>query len=261
MADEQIPTVETEQIEVDGKLATVSLSADDQITITRPEGLSDDDFAAWKQQVETGSRLVGTWNKKNFEANQRIKSLDQREAELAEREARLGKHKETPEPDDGIAPIWKRLGLESEDDLADYMADNPVKYHKEMTALIREETAAEMKRQLGTVEQQTKLAAQEQILSDRIRAAGVDPRDVQNFARHYNMPYGQGAFELYASQNQIKTDPILNAQLEAQKRQIKYVEQGERTFTLGTRNYEDLTDEELKIAAKQYKEKVRNEQA
>lgn len=261
MADEQIPTVETEQIEVDGKVANIALSADDQITITRPEGLSDDDFAAWKQQVETGSRLVGTWNKKNFEANQRIKSLDQREAELAEREARLGKHKDTPEPDDGIAPIWKRLGLESEDDLADYMADNPVKYHKEMTALIREETAAEMKRQLGTVEQQTKLAAQEQILSDRIRAAGVDPRDVQNFARHYNMPYGQGAFELYASQNQIKTDPILNAQLEAQKRQIKYVEQGERTFTLGTRNYEDLTDEELKIAAKQYKEKVRNEQA
>lgn len=261
MADEQIPTVETEQIEVDGKLATVSLSADDQITITRPEGLSEDEFAAWKQQVETGSKLVGTWNKKNFDANQRQKDLDKREAELAEREASLGKHKDTSQPTDGIAPVWKRLGLNSEADEADYMVDNPVQYQKALTAMLREETAAEMAKQLGTVEQQTKLAAQEQILSDRIRAAGADPQDVQNFARHYNMPYGQGAFELYAAQNQLKTDPILTAKLDAQKKQIRYIAPGERTFNLGTRSYDDLSDAELDIAIKQYKEQRKKDQA
>ncbi len=240
--------VETETLTVDGKDVTIERSGDDTIEVKLPEGLDNAEKAEFIKKVETGSKLVGTYYRKLQETNEKLQSIEAREKALEEREKALGTK---TSPDTGeIDPVWKRLGLESEDDEEDFAVDNPVKYRKALADYLKQTARQEALKEIEQRDTKTKQELQEQVLSQRITAAGADPQDVKAFAKYYDIPFGEKAFELYARQNSLKTDPIIDAQIEAQRKQVRWIEPGEKLDIGGLiskfrSNPDSLTDEEV----------------
>lgn len=240
--------VETETLTVDGKDVTIEKSSDDTIEVKLPEGLDNAEKAEFIKKVETGSKLVGSYYRKLQETNEKLKSLEEREKLLEEREKALGTK---TSPDTGeIDPVWKRLGLESEADEEDFAADNHVKYQKALAAYLKDTAKAEAIKELEQRETQSKAEFQEQILTQRITAAGADPQDVKAFAKYYGLQFGERAFELYAKHHSLKADPIIDAQIEAQRMQVRWIEPGTRQDIQGLvakarTNPNALTEEEI----------------
>lgn len=239
-------TVETEQITVDGLNVTIERNPDNTIQVRLPEGLDEAKKADFVKQVETGSKLVGSWYRKNQEANEREKALAEREKAIEEREKALSEGKTTQDD----IPLWKKLGLESEEDVEEYAIDNPAKYakalHDHTIALAR----AEARKEFELQDQRTRQNMQAQALSQRIAQAGADPKDVEAFAKHYGMPFGEGAFELYAKHNSLKYDPIIDAKMKAQSKQINWIEPGNHQDVQGLihkmrTNPDAMTDAEI----------------
>lgn len=216
--------VETETLTVDGKDVTIERSGDDTIEVKLPEGLDPAEKAEFIKKVETGSKLVGSYYRKLQETNEKLQSLEAREKALEEREKALGT-KTSPDTGD-IDPVWKRLGLESEDDEEDFAVDNPAKYRKALADYLKQTARQEALKEIEQRDTKTKQELQEQVLSQRITAAGADPQDVKAFAKYYDIPFGEKAFELYAKHNSLKTDPIVDAKIEAQRKQVRWIDSG-----------------------------------
>lgn len=241
--------VETETLTVDGKDVTIERSGDDTIEVKLPEGLDNAEKAEFIKKVETGSKLVGTYYRKLQETNEKLQSLEAREKALEEREKALGTNP-TSNSTGEIDPVWKRLGLESEADEEDFAIDNPAKYQKALASYLKETARQEALKEIEQRDTKTKQELQEQVLSQRITAAGADPQDVKAFAKYYDIPFGEKAFELYARQNSLKTDPIIDAQIEAQRKQVRWIEPGTRQdiphlVQKARTNPNALTDEEI----------------
>lgn len=246
-ANETMP-VETETLNVNGKDVTIERSSDDTIEVKLPEGLDEAEKAEFINKVETGSRLVGSYYRKLQETNEKLKSLEEREKSLEEREKALAAK---PSPKTGeIEPVWKRLGLDSEESEEDFAIDNPAKYQKALTAYLKDTAMQEALREIEQRETKTKAEMQEQVLAQRITAAGADPQDVKAFARYYGMPFGEKAFELYSKQNALKTDPVIDAQINAQRRQVKWIDPGDQIGISGLiakaqKNPDSLSESEI----------------
>ncbi|MCB5259331.1 MAG: hypothetical protein LHW48_02505 [Candidatus Cloacimonetes bacterium] len=229
-AEETMP-VETEKLTVDGKDVTIERSVDNAIEVKLPEGLDDAEKAEFIKKVETGSKLVGSYYRKLQETNERIKSLEEREKALDEREKKLTAKTSTDTGE--IDPVWKRLGLRSEEDEEDFAIDNPAKYQKALADYLKATARQEALLELEQRERKTRAELQEQLLAQRITAAGADPQDVKAFANYYDIPFGEKAFELYSKQNSLKTDPIIDAQIKAQRKQVRWIDPGDRTSVTG----------------------------
>jgi len=241
--------VETETLTVDGKDVTIERSGDDTIEVKLPEGLDNAEKAEFIKKVETGSKLVGTYYRKLQETNEKLQSIEAREKALEEREKALGTNP-TSNSTGEIDPVWKRLGLESEADEEDFAIDNPAKYQKALASYLKETARQEALKEIEQRDTKTKQELQEQVLSQRITAAGADPQDVKAFAKYYDIPFGEKAFELYAKHHSLKTDPIIDAQIEAQRKQVRWIEPGEKLDIGGLiskfrSNPDSLTDEEV----------------
>lgn len=217
--------VETETLTVDGKDVTIEKSSNDTIEVKLPEGLDPAEKAEFIQKVETGSKLVGSYYRKLQETNEKLKSLEEREKLLKEREKALGTTP-TSKSTGEIEPVWKRLGLGSEEDEEDFAADNLAKYQKALAEYLKETARQEALKEIEQRENQSKAEFQEQVLSQRITAAGADPQDVKAFAKYYGLQFGDKAFELYAKHHSLKTDPIIDAQIEAQRKQVRWIDSG-----------------------------------
>lgn len=255
--------VETETISVQGKDVTIEKALDNTIAVRLPEGLDPDEKDKFIRSVEEGSKLVGAWYRKNQEANEKERTLAEREAQLAEREKALSTGKTNPEPAEEIMPIWKRLGLKSEADEDDYAIDNPAKYQKAMREFLQEEARITARKEYEAISAKTQQLTQDQHLERRIKEAGADPENVKAFAQYYNMPYSDKAFDLYARQHALKTDPIIDAQLEAQRKQVKWIEPGDQReiqsiVSKFKTNPDSLSEAELDLLIETRKKQFKN---
>lgn len=259
MTDQEKP-VETEEIEINGTPVVVEQTAD-TLTVTLPEGLDDTAKEELRKSIEGGnvSKLVAAWNRKNQIKNQELAEIEKLKAEFSQ-------PKPTPDtlqkqPDTTEKPLWKQLGLESEADLDDFAADHPAKYMQALADYNAAQTERKMEIKLA---QERVLREQEyaqNTLISNIRARGLDPAEVQAFATYYGMPLSERALQLYLIQHQDKSNPVLAAQVEAQKRQIHYVEQSHARVRGNLRPDElaQLSDEELEAYRKHMIEKASQE--
>ena len=231
---------EPEVIVIDGLNVEITPKEDGIPAVKLPaefDEMTDEQKNAFRGRVEEGSKTIGTYYRKLKETNEKQKSLSEWEEDLKKREERLksgGSPAKSEVRTDEVEPLWKRLGLKSEDDEEDYMVDNPAAYQKALRQYLADQAKAEVRKSLQDIEQKTRLEAQEQILTSQIRAAGVDPAEVMAFAKEFNMPYSEKAFQVYVRYHSIKTDPIADATIKSQQKQIHYIEPS------GNRNLESL---------------------
>jgi hypothetical protein len=259
MTDQEKP-VETEEIEINGTPVVVEQTAD-TLTVTLPEGLDDTAKEELRKSIEGGnvSKLVAAWNRKNQLKNQELAEIEKLKAEFSQ-------PKPTPDtlpkqPDTTEKPLWKQLGLESEADLDDFAADHPARYMKALSDYNAAETERKMEIKLA---QERVLREQEyaqNTLISNIRARGLDPAEVQAFATYYGMPLSERALQLYLQQHADKSNPVLAAQVAAQKAQINYVEQSHYRHkgNLTQQEMDSLSDEDLAAYRKYMVEKASRE--
>lgn len=233
---------EPEVLVIDGLNVEITPKEDGIPAVKLPnefDAMTDEQKNAFKEKVSEGSKTIGTYYRKLKETNEKQKSLSEWEEDLKKREERLksgGKlESETRESKtDEIDPLWKRLGLKSEAEEEDYMIDHPVEYQKALRNYLSDQAKVEVQRSLQDFEQRTRLQAQETILTSQIKAAGVDPAEVMAFAKEFNMPYSAKTFDVYTRYHSIKTDPLADATIKSQQKQIHYIEPS------GSRNVESL---------------------
>ena len=225
MDPEQIDAaLETETLEIDGKQVEARLDKDtNTITIARPEGMTDDEFTQFQKDISEGTKLAPLYYGKLNDLNRRKAELDAETLKVkAEKEAAPA----TPDPitPADIKPLWQELGLESEDDLEDYAADNPGKFMAAATAHATQSARAEAMKSIADMTEKTSAAQKMQTLENQIRSAGHDPDEVIAFARQNQMPFGDSAYEYYCMVHADKVNPIIEAQIQAQKAHINYVD-------------------------------------
>ena len=252
--DQEFNETQIENMQIDGKQVVIEQQPGKPVTVHLPEGLDEATEAEYRKQVETGSKLVGQWYRKNQIANEREAELNRREQELKEREAKLSAppKPEEPKPEE-ITPIWKRLGLASEAEEDDYASENPAAYRKAEREYLRDEARAEARKELLTLDKKSQQTMQEQLLVGRIKAAGADPNEVIAFAKFHGMPLTDNAFDLYTQVHSKKSDPVIAAQLEAQKHQVKYITPGTRIKEIASIPVKEMTDEEIDLTISQAK--------
>jgi hypothetical protein len=260
MTDQEKP-VETEEIQVKDTPIVIERQADDTLNIHLPEGLTDDEKAEYKTLIETGevSQLVKALHRKNQIENEKLAEIEKIKANLTAQPEPKEKQKQEPETPQ---PLWKQLGLESEADLEDYAVDNPVAYTKALATATTKQELAEYQRNLNT-ELETRLAKQEQEFAQKtliqsIQSQGFDPLEVQAFAQYHGMPLSQKALNLYAQVHRDKSNPVLAAVVEAQKKQINYVEQAHfrHKGNMTPEEVRNMSDEELASYAKYKKDQA-----
>lgn len=260
MTKDKLP-VETEEIEINGTPVVVEQTAD-TLTVTLPEGLDDTAKEELRKSIEGGnvSKLVAAWNRKNQLKNQELAEIEKLKAEYSQPKPATieppKQHTDTTEK-----PLWKQLGLESEADLDDFAADHPARYMKALADYNAAETERKMEIKLA---QERVLREQEyaaNALINNIRARGLEPADVQAFATYYGMPLSERALQLYLAQHADKSNPVLEAQVAAQKRQINYVEQSHfrHRSNLSAAEIAQMSDEELEAYQKHMMEKASQE--
>lgn len=216
---------EPQTIEIGGKQIQVSLNeTTNTITIARPEGMSDADFEAMKNDISTGNKLAPIYYAKLNELNRRRAELDAEtqkvKAEKLNKPADQGKGEEQEK----IKPLWEELGLSSEDDLEDFAADNPSKFISAATEHAAKVAKAEARAAIAEVSTKTEQENRTVMLEQKIKAAGHDPDEVEAFARQNQMPFGEPAYEYYCMLHADKVNPIVEAQIKAQQAHINFVE-------------------------------------
>lgn len=242
--NEQNPVVETEKVTIDTHAVEVSKHQDNTISVTLPSGLSEEETAALKQKLESGSSLIGLAQKQKMEQNRKEEELAAREKALAEKEAALAKQPETKK-DDEIVPVWKRLGLNSEADLDSFATENPRAYMKAERAHMEEVAERKLNDKIKDISSRSEMTVQQRILQERITAKGHDPAKVKAFADFYNMPFSDNAYDLYTKVHSEKSDPVREAQRKAQQNQINYIESGRSTRAYTKSNISEASDAEL----------------
>ena len=144
--------------------------------------------------------------------------------------------------------LWQRLGLESEADLDDYATDHPARYQQAVSQMAAEEYAIKTDKRIAEQLAQQKQEFEIQRLTSTIQQQGIDPTEVQAFARYYGMPFNDKAYRLYLDTHRDKSNPVLAAQVEAQSKQINYIEQSHyrQRGKLSPNEVSKLSDEDLK---------------
>ncbi|HOZ02103.1 MAG TPA: hypothetical protein PLG20_09820, partial [Candidatus Syntrophosphaera sp.] len=115
--------------------------------------------------------------------------------------------------------------------------------------------------QIGAGASASRTGIRRQCLINNIRARGLEPADVQAFATYYGMPLSERALQLYLAQHADKSNPVLEARVAAQKRQINYVEQSHfrHRSNLSAAEIAQMSDEELEAYQKHMMEKASQE--
>lgn len=219
-------------------------------------------------KIQEGSKTIGTYYKKLAETNSKSKQLTEWEENLKKREAALktgGDGAEADRKEEEITPLWKKLGLTSEDQEEDYMLENTAKYNKALREHMREVAQHEVKKGLGDVETRVRQEARLSILNNRIAEAGVDPAEVAAFAKETGMPYSEKAFDVYVRYHSIKVNPIVDATIKAQEKQIQFIESAGNTNVQALvkkmeQNPESVTDAELDILIAESKRQLKRTQ-
>jgi hypothetical protein len=260
MTDQEKP-VETEEIQVKDTPITIERQADDSLSIRLPEGLTDTEKAEYKELIETGeaSSLIKALHRKNQIWNEELAKIDKIKADLRQPEVKDEKPKQdAPKPQ----ALWQKLGLESEAEVDDYAVDNPAAYTKALAQETAQAELAEYQRKLDA-KLEAQLTQQKEELSQKtliqtIKAQDIDPIDVQAFAQYNGMPFSEKAFNLYQQLHRDKSNPVLNAMVDAQKKQINYVEQANfrQKGDMSPEEVRNMSDSELEAYAKYQREQA-----
>lgn len=237
MPDEQA-TVETEVVSVGEHEVGLELTPEtNELTVKLPEGLSPEERAKISASIEKGEvgKLSAAYYRKLNELNTKQKQWE--EAVEAERQP---KTVTPPDPaSTTLEPIWKRLGLNSKEELTDFIADNPdglTRYHEEVLKEAEALHQTSLQKALAEQEGKTRMLMLEQDLGRQ----GIDVAEARAFAKAYGMEFGDKSIELYVELHRKKSNPVFEAQTNARKNQINFVES--TYFRLPSGN---LTAEEL----------------
>ena len=145
-----------------------------------------------------------------------------------------------------MKPIHERLGLKTEDELDEYMADNPGAYRKASQKYFEDLADYKAEQRFSTVLNQASLSAAQQILIKTIETDGNNPTDFKAWLQYQkseglDLPFNEGSYRLYKQARTDKSDPVLAAQLKSQARQIVFVESGSEVPP----DYLNLTEDQI----------------
>jgi hypothetical protein len=243
----------TETVVIDGHAAEVSLAEDGTINVTPPDSLigDPDALAKWKKDVESMGRdkLLPKLYKNRRETDEEVQRLRDENAKL-KASSRDGQPGPTPkqgnDPATQVKPLHERLGLNSEDDLDEYMSDNPKEYRRAADTYYRDLAQAEIKRAMSDVTAGSQMAVNQTLLANRISSDGYSPQEFQAWLQYQQgegntLQFNESAYRLYKASKADKSDPVLQAQLNAQKASIKFVEKGNGVPS----NWASMTDAEV----------------
>lgn len=241
--------VETEVFNFEGKDARIRQLSDGKIEVELPEGLSEESANKFKESLKQGSKLIASLNKKHYDFNKQKESANEEIQNLKkELENLKSKVSGGGGDDDAEIPLWKELGLDGEHDIKQFAIEHHDAYMQALTKRMEKSAIEKVQSNVSkTLELQT--------LTQTIKAAGLDPEDVQNFAKYYGMPMSEKVVDLYRSHHGIKRDPIVDAQMNAQKNQITFIEQGKRKPDIASMQKSDLKrlpDSELNSLIKSF---------
>lgn len=256
---------ETEEVEHNGETYQVATLTDGKLVIEVPKGLDEEEAEKFVSAIQEKSKTVGSYYKKLQELRQEqqnpawIKFKEAYEKGELTDEDTPAKEKTAGEPAENQPteePIWKYLGLKSEDDLEDYIADYPLKYAKALEQRSKEAVAANVQAELKRAEDEVNRKAAEIALESTIKGAGHDPAEVRAYARFNSMPYGERAYELYRLEHAPKVDPVIEARIKAQREQVTFIDRGTRSRVfqsdLDTTDLRSLTREQLEARRKHF---------
>lgn len=257
MENEDKTKVETEVIEIEGHQAEVSVGADGTIAIKVPESLAGDPDALkkWKEDVEKADRdkFLPNLYKNRHQTEQELERLRQENEQLKNGGGQLpdtpkaGNDREDPR----TAPVWKRLGLTSEDELDEFMAENPKAYRKAQDSYFEDLADLKAEKRLTAASTQAQETTQQLLLTQRITSDGNNPAEFKAWLNYQKseglaMPYNEAAYRMFLKTKADKSDPTLKARADSQKRQISFVEPG----NVIPPNVHELSDKQLEELAK-----------
>lgn len=257
MENEDKTKVETEVIEIEGHQAEVSVGADGTIAIKVPESLAGDPDALkkWKEDVEKADRdkFLPNLYKNRHQTEQELERLRQENEQLKNGGGQLpdtpkaGNDREDPR----TAPVWKRLGLTSEDELDEFMAENPKAYRKAQDSYFEDLADLKAEKRLTAASTQAQETTQQLLLTQRITSDGNNPAEFKAWLNYQKseglaMPYNEAAYRMFLKTKADKSDPTLKARAESAKRQISFVEPG----NVIPPNVHELSDKQLEELAK-----------
>lgn len=226
---------ETEQIEIDGQPVTVNTLESGVIEVPVPEGLTQEARDKFIADVKEKSKTVGSYYRKLQELNVQQSdpawiAFKQAYEQGTEDKKEAKQAVEQPK----VTALWEDLGLDGPETLADYIVDHPDAY-----AQVVERRAQEASRKAMVEEMARQLEANQKIISEgelerQIREAGLDPKEVRAYAAYLKAPFSAQVFEAYRLRHAPKTDPVVQARLQAQEDQIQFVDCGTGRSSLRT---------------------------
>ena len=213
--------VETEEIEVDGTPVVVEKTGE-TIQVRIPEGLSEEQKEKLRKELEKGhvSKLAGTYYRKLQEINEQRREFE----EFRKKDSEPKQPEKKASEQNSQEPLWKFLGLQSQDEVADYAADNPTLYEEKVRDYYTKQVDAVVEARVAKSQAAMTETLQQQILETKIAAAGYDPSEVRAFAKFYDIPFSEKTLSLYVSARADKTNPVFAAQANAQKNAINFIE-------------------------------------
>lgn len=240
--------IETEEIETDTGIVTVNELSSGEIRVTIPEGLSEEQKTSLMKDLETRGRVLPAYYAK-------LNALNKERAELERMKADLAAGSDTTDTKDTGDPgknqdepmtVWEILGLQDEDALDDFRVEFPQRYEKAVREAAAKQARAEVRKEM---EEQAQSAALTR-LEDSIRADGYDPLEVKAYASYLGAPFSEKVYTAYRLHHGEKTDPVLQARLSAQQKQVSFIEGPARRtpFRAGqvdAKTLRNMSDEEL----------------
>jgi len=252
---ENIEPVETEEIKVDDHDVKVEQLPDGSIQVFIPDSIQGEAREDLIKAITPKSKVISSYYRKHQLLNQDKEAFEKYAADFKE-----GKITDEPKAPDqpaqaGDDPIWKTLGLKSEDELTDFIVDHPKEFADAQREQIRKEVLAATKADHEKLKAELEQGQTIKALETTITSAGYQPQDVKAFAKFHEMPFGEKAFELYRLKYADKSDPVVQARLASQAKQVTYIDTSQRSIRPSTINdandIKNLADDDLTIVTQQ----------